>query len=120
MGQSVLPFLMAAAALCSPAAERFEGSKPGEARISAGIALRWCPAGRFRMGSPASEPDHRPDERQVDVNFSRGFWMSAYEITRVNGRESGALSRTRWIEARARTFRCTGLATSKRRALRAS
>lgn len=63
------------------AADRFAGLKAGEQRVSAGIRLCWCPAGRFRMGSPRDESDHRSDEEQVDVTLSRGFWMGKYEVT---------------------------------------
>jgi sulfatase modifying factor 1 len=33
------------------------------------------------MGSPATEPQHRPDEEQVDVTISRGFWIGEHEVT---------------------------------------
>ena len=33
------------------------------------------------MGSPATEPDHRPDEAQVAVTLTRGFWVTKFEIT---------------------------------------
>lgn len=59
----------------------FRGSQAGEARVIDGIALRWCPPGRFVMGSPATEPGRRPDEDQVEVTLSRGFWMAAFETT---------------------------------------
>jgi formylglycine-generating enzyme required for sulfatase activity len=58
-----------------------EERKAGERRVVSGVALRWCPAGRFRMGSPESEPGRRPDEAQVDVTLSRGFWIGQYEVT---------------------------------------
>jgi formylglycine-generating enzyme required for sulfatase activity len=61
----------------------FEGSKAGEEREVGGVKLCWCPPGRFKMGSPASEPDHRPDEAQVDVTLSRGFWIGKYEVTQA-------------------------------------
>ncbi len=53
----------------------------GEQRSVAGVALCWCPAGSFRMGSSPSEPGHRPDEKQVDVTLSQGFWVGKYEVT---------------------------------------
>jgi formylglycine-generating enzyme required for sulfatase activity len=59
----------------------FAGSKAGEEREIDGIKLRWCPPGRFRMGSPPNEPDRRPDEAQVDVRLTGGFWMGTYELT---------------------------------------
>jgi formylglycine-generating enzyme required for sulfatase activity len=33
------------------------------------------------MGSPRDEPERRPDEEQVEVTLSSGFWMGKYEVT---------------------------------------
>lgn len=33
------------------------------------------------MGSPRSEPERRPDEDQVEVTLTKGFWMAKYETT---------------------------------------
>jgi formylglycine-generating enzyme required for sulfatase activity len=33
------------------------------------------------MGSPPSEPERRPDEAQVTVTLTKGFWMAKYEVT---------------------------------------
>jgi formylglycine-generating enzyme len=33
------------------------------------------------MGSPATETGHRPDERQVEVTLTKGFWMAKFETT---------------------------------------
>jgi formylglycine-generating enzyme required for sulfatase activity len=83
----------------APAAEAisFAGSKTGDEREVAGIRLCWCPAGRFLMGSPPNEPERRPDEDQVEVTLTRGFWMAKYEATqgqwkRVVGKLPGALT----------------------------
>lgn len=46
-----------------------------------GVKLRWCPPGRFVMGSPADEPEHRPEEAQVEVRLTKGFWTGKYEVT---------------------------------------
>jgi len=59
----------------------FVGARAGESRDIEGVRFRWCPPGRFTMGSPASEPGRRADEAQVDVTLSRGFWMAALETT---------------------------------------
>jgi sulfatase modifying factor 1 len=59
----------------------FVGAKPGDERTIAGFRMCWCPAGRFTMGSPRSEPERRPGEDQVQVTVSRGFWMSTFETT---------------------------------------
>jgi formylglycine-generating enzyme required for sulfatase activity len=62
-------------------AEDFQGSVPAQERVVSGISLRWCPPGKFLMGSPASEPGHRPDEAQVEVSLSKGFWTGTFEVT---------------------------------------
>ena len=59
----------------------FLGSKAGDEREVGGVKLCWCPPGRFRMGSPPDEPERRPDEAQVEVTLSRGFWIGKYEVT---------------------------------------
>src|SRR5262245_24867393 len=59
----------------------FVGTKAGQQREVAGVKLCWCPPGKFTMGSPAAEPDRRPDEDQVEVTLSKGFWMAKYETT---------------------------------------
>jgi formylglycine-generating enzyme required for sulfatase activity len=33
------------------------------------------------MGSPADEPERRPDEAPVEVTLTRGFWMGKYAVT---------------------------------------
>jgi len=77
--------------------ESFLGSKAGEEREVAGLKLCWCPPGRFLMGSPPSEPERRPDEDQVEVTLTKGFWMAKYEATqgqwkRVVGKLPGRLT----------------------------
>jgi formylglycine-generating enzyme len=59
----------------------FEGVRAGDERSIQGVKLRWAPPGRFRMGSPPSEPERRTDEGPVDVVLTKGFWMGQYEIT---------------------------------------
>jgi formylglycine-generating enzyme required for sulfatase activity len=46
-----------------------------------GMKLVWIPAGRFTMGSPASEKGRQADENQVQVEISRGFYLGKYEVT---------------------------------------
>jgi formylglycine-generating enzyme required for sulfatase activity len=75
----------------------FTGSKAGDQREVAGIKLCWCPAGRFVMGSPPSEPERRPGEDQVEVTLTKGFWAGKYEVTqgqwkRVVGAVPGELT----------------------------
>jgi len=75
----------------------FNGSKPGEAREMVGIQVCWCPPGKFVMGSPRNEPERRPDEDQVEVTLTKGFWMAKFEATqgqwkRVMGNLPGPLT----------------------------
>lgn len=59
----------------------FHGRNAGEERDVDIVKLCWCPAGRFVMGSPPNEAGHRPDEAQVDVTLTRGFWIAKFEAT---------------------------------------
>jgi formylglycine-generating enzyme required for sulfatase activity len=59
----------------------FDGSQAGDQREVAGLELCWCPPGEFTMGSPAGELERRPDEDQVRVTLTRGFWMGRHEVT---------------------------------------
>jgi formylglycine-generating enzyme required for sulfatase activity len=75
----------------------FVGSRAGEECQVADIRLCWCPPGRFRMGSPPDEPERRPDEAQVDVTLTKGFWMGKFEVTqgqwkRIVGKLPGELT----------------------------
>lgn len=45
--------------------------------------LRWVPAGRFQMGSPADEPNRDKDEVPHEVVFRRGFFMAETECTQA-------------------------------------
>jgi sulfatase modifying factor 1 len=38
--------------------------------------LRWCPPGRFMMGSPPEEPERRDNERLHEVVLSKGLWLA--------------------------------------------
>jgi formylglycine-generating enzyme required for sulfatase activity/serine/threonine protein kinase len=60
-----------------------EASRAGEERDDNDLKLKlcWCPAGTFRMGSPAGEVGHAHNEGPVDVTLSRGFWMGKTEVT---------------------------------------
>jgi formylglycine-generating enzyme required for sulfatase activity len=70
----------------------FLGRSAGDARRVGLLELCWCPAGRFVMGSPRSEPERRLGEDQVEVTLTRGFWMAKYETTQgLWRRVAGAL-----------------------------
>ena len=64
-----------------PQENAFRGAKAGEERDVEGITVCWCPPGRFRMGSPPAERGRRPDEAQVEVTLTRGFWTAKREAT---------------------------------------
>jgi formylglycine-generating enzyme required for sulfatase activity len=78
-------------------ARPFAGARAGDEREVAGVKLCWCPPGRFTMGSPVGEPERRPDEDQVEVTLTQGFWTGKYEVTqgqwrRVAGELPGPLT----------------------------
>jgi formylglycine-generating enzyme len=62
------------------------GKKAGDEIELRGVKLCWCPPGTFRMGSPETEPGHRPDELQVSVTLTQGFWIGKYEVTQAQWR----------------------------------
>jgi formylglycine-generating enzyme required for sulfatase activity len=43
--------------------------------------FRYCPAGTFQMGSPSSEKGRDDDERQHEVQLTKGFWLGATPVT---------------------------------------
>ena len=59
--------------------------KPMEAKIDLGkgvkIELVLILAGKFMMGSPASEVGRKSDETQHEVTLSKPFYMGKYEVT---------------------------------------
>ena len=72
-----------------PQTDSFLGSKAGDERDVGGVKLCWCPPGRFLMGSPANEADHRSDEVQIqgrDATVSCvsdiGFIQDVVDVTR--------------------------------------
>jgi formylglycine-generating enzyme required for sulfatase activity len=48
---------------------------------SIGMKLALIPAGKFLMGSPATESDRDPEELQHEVVISRPFYLGVYEVT---------------------------------------
>lgn len=61
---------------------RPESHRPaGTERVFHDMPFVWVPAGHCTMGSPEAEPGHTVDERQREIVFARGFWMSQNEIT---------------------------------------
>jgi sulfatase modifying factor 1 len=77
--------------------EDFAGSRAGAELEIVGVVVCWCPPGTFVMGSPATEPERRPGEDQVEVTLTKGFWMAKFEATqgqwkRIVGELPGALT----------------------------
>src|SRR5712692_9765709 len=62
-------------------ADPFTGARAGQGRNIQGVRFCWCPPGRFTMGSPPDEMERRPDESQVEVTLTHGFWIAEYEAT---------------------------------------
>ncbi|MEY4805765.1 MAG: hypothetical protein RLZZ206_154 [Cyanobacteriota bacterium] len=51
------------------------------------LTLLWIPPGRFWMGSPATEPEHRDSEGPQHLVQLQGFFMSQTSITQAQWRE---------------------------------
>ena len=51
-------------------------------RNTLGAEFMWIPAGKFLMGSPATEEWREPGEVQHEVRLTAGFWMGKHEVTR--------------------------------------
>ena len=71
----------------SPPAPNF-GEGPGVGSTwtepTTGMVFMYIPAGRFLMGSPASEAGRYDDEGpQHEVVFKEGFWMGKYPVTQA-------------------------------------
>jgi sulfatase modifying factor 1 len=47
------------------------------------VRFRYCPPGKFLMGSPASEEGRFSDEAQHPVELTRGFWMGETPVTQA-------------------------------------
>lgn len=66
-------------------ASAVEVIKPGTLRTMTingiEVRLRWCPPGKFDMGSPPTEYSHGKDEILHPVEIGKGFWMMETEVT---------------------------------------
>jgi formylglycine-generating enzyme required for sulfatase activity len=73
---------LAAVLLPAPSGRATQAPSPGDAVVnSAGMRMVAVPAGSFRMGSPAGEPLRQDEEVPRQVTLTRGFRMSATEVT---------------------------------------
>lgn len=50
---------------------------------SIGIKLTLIPAGKFQMGSPATEEERDPEELRHEVTLSKPFYLGVHEITQA-------------------------------------
>jgi sulfatase modifying factor 1 len=78
----------------SMASNASDDKKAGDETTIQEVKLCWCPPGHFLMGSPRDESERRPDEDQVEVTLTKGFWTAKFEATqgqwkRVMGRLPG-------------------------------
>ncbi|MEY4789653.1 MAG: hypothetical protein RLZ61_1871, partial [Planctomycetota bacterium] len=60
--------------------------KPGKAEVvdlGEGVKLEMVlvAAGKFKMGSPASEKERSDNEKQQEVTLTKPFYMGKYEVT---------------------------------------
>ena len=83
-GASV-PGVPGLAGAAAPVVRPNEGDpEPGSEKTlelgTASLALRWCPAGEFTMGSSEEETMHYPDEVEHRVTLTKGFWMGETEV----------------------------------------
>jgi formylglycine-generating enzyme required for sulfatase activity len=82
------------AALRAVSLGSFQGTRAGEERdfeIAPGVVMTfcWCPPGKFIMGSPEDELGREPDEEQVEVTLSKGFWLAKTEVTQEQWKAAG-------------------------------
>ena len=69
--------------LFHPAWCQATAEKPGKLKNSIGMEFANIPAGKFLMGSPATEKERSPNETQHEVTLTQGFWMGVYEVTQA-------------------------------------
>jgi serine/threonine protein kinase len=75
----------------------------GETQDDNGLKMKmvWCPAGKFRMGSPLTEVGRFDNEGPIDVTLTRGFWISRLVATQSQWRKqmnSAPWDGQRWVK----------------------
>ena len=80
----------------SAASIALEGTRAAQEWSGNGVGMPfcWCPAGTFTMGSPRNEPGREVDEDQVQVTFSKGYWLARSETTQRQWQK--VMSRSPW------------------------
>ena len=69
--------------LSHPAWSQAPAEKPGKLKNSIGIEFASIPAGKFLMGSPATEKERSSNETQHEVTLTQGFRMGVHEVTQA-------------------------------------
>ena len=69
--------------LSHPAWSQAPDEKPRKLKNSIGMEFASIPAGKFLMGSPATEKERSQDETQHEVTLTQGFRMGVHEVTQA-------------------------------------
>ena len=87
MGRNAVGFCVVAClmlvGLSHPAWSQAPAEKPGKLKNSIGIEFASIPAGKFLMGSPATEKERYQNENQHEVTLTQGFRMGVHEVTQA-------------------------------------
>src|SRR4051812_19324316 len=72
---------------------------PGDFMSSIGMKFVLVPKGKFAMGSPNDEMQHKPDETLHEVEITEPFYLGAHEVTqkqfsKIMGRNPSYFSTT--------------------------
>ena len=69
--------------LSHPAWSQAPDEKPRKLKNSIGMEFASIPAGKFLMGSPATEKERNLNETQHEVTLTQGFLMGVHEVTQA-------------------------------------
>jgi len=87
MGRNAVGFCVVAClmlvGLSHPAWSQAPAEKPGKLKNSIGMEFASIPAGKFLMGSPATEEGRDQNENQHEVTLTQGFRMGVHEVTQA-------------------------------------
>ena len=87
MGRKAVGFCVVAClmlvGLSHPAWSQAPAEKHGKLKNSIGMEFANIPAGKFLMGSPATEKRREQNETQHEVTLTQGFLMGVHEVTQA-------------------------------------
>ena len=87
MGRKAVGFCVVAClmlvGLSHPAWSQAPDEKPRKLKNSIGMEFASIPAGKFLMGSPATEKERNLNETQHEVTLTQGFLMGVHEVTQA-------------------------------------